>query len=199
MRDKEQTRERILTAAEKLFAAKGFHETAMDEIVQTANISKGGVYFHFPSKEQLFFALLDKLADTLHHEIQREIARRRGAVNKVQGALKVVLENLASKRRLAQILLRQGHGLGPSFERKRVEIYSRFAKLIKEHLDAAVAEGSISPIDTEITAYAWLGAINEVVLLWIYTGRPNPLTEALPVLSKIFLRGLGINQDINQE
>jgi AcrR family transcriptional regulator len=110
MRDKELTRERILEAAEKLFAEKGFHETAMDEIVRASKVSKGGVYFHFPSKEELFFALLDKLADALQREVQREIARRRGAVAKIQGALEVVLRTLTSQRYLAQIILRQGHG-----------------------------------------------------------------------------------------
>jgi AcrR family transcriptional regulator len=194
MRDKELTRERILEAAEKLFAEKGFHETAMDEIVQAARVSKGGVYFHFPSKEDLFFALLDKLANALQRDVQQEIARRSGAVNKIQGALEVVLRTLSGKRRLAQILLRQGYGLGPAFERKRLEIYSRFAKLIQENLDQAIAEGSIPPIHTEITAYAWLGAINELVLRWIYTGKPDPLTEALPALSEIFLRGIGIER-----
>ena len=194
MRDKELTRERILEAAEKLFAEKGFHETAMDEIVRAAKVSKGGVYFHFPSKEELFFALLDKLADALQREVQREITRRRGAVAKIQGALEVVLRTLTSHRHLAQIILRQGHGLGPSFERKRLEIYSRFARLIKENLDEALAEGSIPPINTEITAYAWLGAINELVLRWIYTGQPDPLTQTLPTLQELFLRGIGITQ-----
>jgi len=194
MRDKELTRERILEAAEKLFAEKGFHETAMDEIVRAAKVSKGGVYFHFPSKEELFFALLDKLADALQREVQREITRRRGAVAKIQGALEVVLRTLKSQRHLAQIILRQGHGLGPSFERKRLEIYSRFARLIKENLDEALAEGSIPPINTEITAYAWLGAINELVLRWIYTGQPDPLTQTLPTLQELFLRGIGITQ-----
>jgi TetR/AcrR family fatty acid metabolism transcriptional regulator len=194
MRDKELTRERILEAAERLFAEKGFHETAMDEIVRAAKVSKGGVYFHFPSKEELFFALLDKLADALQREVQREITRRRGAVAKIQGALEVVLRTLTSQRHLAQIILRQGHGLGPSFERKRLEIYSRFARLIKENLDEALAEGSIPPINTEITAYAWLGAINELVLRWIYTGQPDPLTQTLPTLQELFLRGIGITQ-----
>jgi AcrR family transcriptional regulator len=194
MRDKELTRERILEAAEKLFAEKGFHETAMDEIVRASKVSKGGVYFHFPSKEELFFALLDKLADALQREVQREIARRRGAVAKIQGALEVVLRTLTSQRHLAQIILRQGHGLGPSFERKRLEIYSRFARLIKENLDEALAEGSIPLINTEITAYAWLGAINELVLRWVYTGQPDPLTQTLPTLQELFLRGIGITQ-----
>lgn len=197
MRDKELTRERILDAAEKLFAQKGFHETAMDEIVQAAKVSKGGVYFHFPSKEALFFALLDKLAEALQQEVQQEIARRRGAVNKIQGALEVVLRTLSGKRQLAQILLRQGYGLGPAFERKRLEIYSRFARLIQKYLDQAVAEGSIPSINTEITAYAWLGAINELVLRWIYTGKPDPLAETLPALLEIFLRGIGIEHSHN--
>ncbi len=191
MGDKEHTRQRILEAAEQLFAEKGFHGTAMDEIVKTAKISKGGVYFHFPSKEKLFFAMLDRLADTLQHEVEQEISRRRGAVEKVQGALEIVLKNLARQRRLAQIILRQGYGLGPSFERKRLEIYSRFAQLIKEHLDQAIAEGSIPPLDTEVTAYAWLGAINELITRWLYTGRPDPLKESLPALLEIFLHSIG--------
>ncbi|MCX8104072.1 MAG: TetR/AcrR family transcriptional regulator, partial [Candidatus Bipolaricaulota bacterium] len=87
-----------------------------------------------------------------------------------------------------------GYGLGPAFERKRLEIYSRFARLIKEYLDEALAEGSIPSINTEITAYAWLGAINELVLRWLYTGKPDPLTEALPTLQELFLRGIGISQ-----
>ncbi len=197
MRDKDLTRERILEAAAKLFAEKGFYETAMDEIVQTAKVSKGGVYFHFPSKEELFFALLDKLAEALMRQVQSEIARRRGAVTKVQGALEVVLKGLTSQRHLAQIILRQGYGLGPSFERKRLEIYARFAQLIQRYLDEAVAEGAILPINTEITAYAWLGAITELVVRWLYTGQPDPLTEALPALQALFLRSIGVTQNTN--
>lgn len=191
MRDSEATRERILEAAEKLFAAKGFYETAMDEIVETARVSKGGVYFHFPSKEELFFALLDRLADKLQRDVERAIAQRRGALAKIEGALEAVLKTLAGKRRLAQILLRQGYGLGPAFERKRLEIYSRFAQVIQKHLDEAVAEGSIESVNTELTAYAWLGALNELVTRWIYTGKPDPLRESLPALTRLFLSSIG--------
>jgi len=110
MRDKELTRERILEAAERLFAEKGFHETAMDEIVRASKVSKGGVYFHFPSKEELFFALLDKLADALQREVQREITRRRGAVAKIQGALEVVLRTLQAIAILPRLSCVRGTG-----------------------------------------------------------------------------------------
>ncbi|MCS7274859.1 MAG: TetR/AcrR family transcriptional regulator, partial [Candidatus Bipolaricaulota bacterium] len=174
---------------------KGFYDTSVDEIVAEADVSKGGVYFHFPSKEELFFALLDKLADKLQHDVEAAIAQRRGALAKIEGALEAVFKTLSGKRRLAQILLRQGYGLGPSFERKRLEIYSRFARVIQKHLDEAVAEGSIGSINTELTAYAWLGALNELITRWIYTGKPDPLRESLPTLTRLFLSSIGAISD----
>ena len=48
IRDKEATRQRILEAAEEVFAEKGYHGAVVDDIVRTADMSKGGFYFHFP-------------------------------------------------------------------------------------------------------------------------------------------------------
>jgi AcrR family transcriptional regulator len=190
MRDKEATREKILSAAEAAFAEKGYHETLMDEIGQAAQTSKGAIYFHFPSKEKLFFALMDRLASMLQREVAREIAQRHGALAKVQGALEAVLTALGRHRQLAKLLLLQGYGLGSAFEAKRLEIYTQFAALIQEHLEEAVAESSIPPLDAEVTAYAWLGAINELIVRWLLTGRPDLKKRALPTLSALFLQGV---------
>ena len=53
-----QRRERVLDAAMHVFTRLGFRDAAVDEIAKQADTSKGGVYFHFPSKESLFLALL---------------------------------------------------------------------------------------------------------------------------------------------
>lgn len=56
-----QERERlILRAAEDLLLEKGYHETSMEEIAARVGISKGTVYLHFVSKEELVFALLQR-------------------------------------------------------------------------------------------------------------------------------------------
>jgi AcrR family transcriptional regulator len=49
----------ILKAAMVCFSKKGYHQTTMDDIVQVAGLSKGGLYVHFSSKKELFLALLD--------------------------------------------------------------------------------------------------------------------------------------------
>ncbi len=190
MPPKLQTRERIMEAAEAVFAEKGYHDAAMDEIVRRTSVSKGGLYFHFPSKERLFFAVMDHLGRRLVRRIEERIARQERAIDRLEVALTTALELLGRRRRLAKLLLIQGYSMGNAFEQKRTEIYSGFASLIEENLDRAVAEGSIFPVNTKITSYLWVGAINEVIIRWLYTGSPDPVREALPELKKILLPGL---------
>ena len=59
------TRQRILEAATEVFSEKGYHGAAVDDIVRESQTSKGSFYFHFPSKQDIFFALVDRLASSL--------------------------------------------------------------------------------------------------------------------------------------
>lgn len=52
------TRDAILAAAADLFAASGYHGTSMRQIAQAAGIALGGIYNHFPSKEEIFTAVI---------------------------------------------------------------------------------------------------------------------------------------------
>jgi AcrR family transcriptional regulator len=56
-------RETLLRAAGEVFAARGFTQASMDEIAEHAGYSKGALYWHFPSKEDMFFALLEERID----------------------------------------------------------------------------------------------------------------------------------------
>ncbi|MBM3924675.1 MAG: TetR/AcrR family transcriptional regulator [SAR202 cluster bacterium] len=190
VREKVTARDKIMEAAEALFAEKGYHDAAMDDIVRLTEVSKGGLYFHFPSKERLFFAVMDHLADRLVERVRKTVSQEPTALRRLEVALDTVLDSLGQKRPMAKLLLVQGYSMGNAFEKKRVELYSRFAVLIKENLDQAVTEGSIEDIDTEITSHIWLGAINEVVALWLYTGKPSPTKEARPVLKRLLLKSI---------
>ena len=78
MPPKLQTRERIMEAAEAVFAEKGYHDAAMDEIVRRTSVSKGGLYFHFSSKERLFFAVMDHLGPVSSAASKIESPRKKG-------------------------------------------------------------------------------------------------------------------------
>ena len=185
--DSRSTRERILDAAMNIFSAKGFHDTKLDEIVAEGGISKGSIYFHFPNKEKLFIALVDQFADLIERKAKEAIESEAEGILRVQVALEAVLETFGKYRLPAKLLLVQAVGLGTVFERKRMEVNDRFALLIKTYLDEAVADGSIAPVNTLIVAHAWMGAIYNVVIQWVYTGEPSKdeiIDALLPLLLK---------------
>lgn len=189
-----RTRDRILEAALSVFSHKGYHDARVDEIVEESQTSKGAVYFHFPSKEQIFLALVDEFAGLLEQKLIDTIRSEGDGVRGVDAALRVGLDTFARYRSLAKIFLIQAVGLGSAFEEKRLQILNRFAGVIKSYLDQAVAEGDIPPTDTQIAAYAWIGAINEVVIRWVHTGEPAP-EEIQPVLRALLLRSIGVSED----
>jgi len=181
------TRDRILDAALNVFSNKGYHDTRMDEIVEEASTSKGSIYFHFPNKERLFIALVDQFADLLERRVTEAIQQEEQGIKRVQVALETTLETFAKYRRPAKILLVQAVGLGTVFEKKRLEISDRFADLIRTYLDEAVTVGDIETVDTNIVSHAWMGAIYNVIIQWVYTGEPEKerIIEAmLPLLLK---------------
>jgi AcrR family transcriptional regulator len=57
---REETRERVLAAAARLFARRGFHATSLEAIADEAGYSRGAVYYNFADKEELFLELLDR-------------------------------------------------------------------------------------------------------------------------------------------
>ena len=78
---RDQRRIQLLDAASEVFAAKGYHAAAMDDIADVAGVSKPVLYQHFPSKLDLYLALLDQSCDRLvevveERQIEVEFGRK---------------------------------------------------------------------------------------------------------------------------
>lgn len=194
----DETRSRILDAAADVFADKGYHDARMDEIVEASDTSKGAVYHHFPSKNYIFFALIDKFTKLLEERLREAIEKEEHGLQRVDAAIKICMQTFGQHRTLAKIALVQAVGLGETFETKRREINDRFAGIIQTYLEQAIADDSIPAIDTEVAARAWMGALNEVVLRWVYTGSPNP-DRAAPALQTLLLRSIGVSEERIEE
>jgi AcrR family transcriptional regulator len=61
----ERSRRQILNAALKLFSHRGYGATSVDDIAKAARVSKGNIYHHFPDKETIFRALLDRYFEAM--------------------------------------------------------------------------------------------------------------------------------------
>jgi AcrR family transcriptional regulator len=186
----QQRHQRILDAATRVFSSKGYHGTLVDEIAAEAETSKGGVYFHFPNKQAIFLALLDRLAETLRQRVEAAVANEPDPVRRAEAALATVLDTFGGHRRLTRLFMVEALGAGPEFNARMLRIRASFADLIRVHLDEAVQTGVIPLLDTATAATAWFGAVNEVVTHWALDERASDLHDAYPTIRAMLLRGI---------
>ncbi len=187
------TRERILEAAADVFADKGYFGAAVDDIVRASDTSKGSFYFHFPNKQGIFTALLNHLTARLLGRVEAAIvARGADPVEQLDAALEAALTAFAQRKRLARLLLVEAAGIGHGTDDNLMAIHRRFTALIQRRLEQAASAGRIPPQDTALAACAWMGALNEVVLRWLYQGEPERLQDAIPGLRTLLLRSVGL-------
>lgn len=75
----EVTRQRILDAAKKLFAQKGYERTTIQDILdELEDLSKGAIYHHFKNKEAMLYALVDSDNERLLPQANQEDGSRNG-------------------------------------------------------------------------------------------------------------------------
>ena len=188
-------RERILDAAFTVFSRRGYRAAGVDEVGRQADTSKGGVYFHFPTKEKLFLELLRTTADRLVAKVERTIADVPDPIDRADLALRTVLSVFAGHRTMARLFLIDAVGAGPAFQAELQSLHERFIGLIAEQLDDAVEAGLIEPIDTHVAAMAWFGALNEVVMRWLIAEQLGRLEDTYPTLRAILLRSVGVSEE----
>jgi AcrR family transcriptional regulator len=188
-------RERILDAAFTVFSRQGYRQAGVDEVGRQAETSKGGVYFHFPTKEALFLELLRTTADRLVGKVERTVAGVSDPIDKADMALQTVLGVFAGHRTMARLFLIDAVGAGSEFQSELQRLHERFAAIISEQLDEAVADGSIPAIDTQVAGMAWFGALNEVVMRWLMAEQAGRLEDTYPTLRAILLRSVGVPED----
>lgn len=188
-------RERILDAAFTVFSQRGYRGAGVDEVGRQAETSKGGVYFHFPTKEKLFLELLRTTADRLVAKVERTIEPYDDPIARADAALRTVLGVFAGHRTMARLFLIDAVGAGSEFGAELQRLHERFAGIIAAQLDSAVAAGEIEPIDTRVAGMVWFGSLNEVVMRWLMESDHGRLEDAYPTLRTMLLQSVGIKAE----
>jgi isochorismate synthase len=183
--------EKILDAALRVFSRKGYRDAVVDDIASESDTSKGGIYFHFPGKQAIFLELLNRTAARLRRKIEETIVNEPHPIRRADEALLVVLRTFASHRAIARLFMIEALSAGKDFQLRLAEIHEEFAAIIKRELDEAVRQGYIQPLDTQIAASAWFGALNEVVMRWLLSNQPPRLYDAYESLRPLLIRSVG--------
>ncbi len=188
-------RDKILETAAEVFARKGYHETNVEEIVNQANTSKGGFYFHFPSKKDLFILLIDELGAKLVSKVE-DAGRKEGEpLERVFVALRAGIRTFTKYPTLSRLLLIEAPVSGSEFEGHRFAVYERLSAAVAEMLREADRDsGFLHEMDADIVARAWIGATSQLIVWWLHDPDGVDLQKATKTLEDMFRTALGCSR-----
>ncbi len=180
---KQRTREALLDASERVFAARGYHATQVADIVGEAGVGQGTFYRHFQSKRGIFEELFDRLVAGLLAGFEAPLATFPETLEEyrdmsLRGAHHAtgVIEHRADTLR---IILRDGPSVDEAFAARLEGIYERMAALGRLYLDHAVRVEMISPCDTELVAQLIVGYATRILSLWLDGRLPGRESEQI--------------------
>jgi len=185
-------RERILKAAIKVFARKGFYAARVSEIAKAAGVADGTIYLYFRNKDDVLISVFESRITRLV-EVMREIAQAdRPFDERFRALVELQLGLLEGRRELAEVVtvnLRQSSKLLKQYAAPFFTQYLEvIAGLVVEGQQRGVVRTDVNP---RVVARSLWGALDGVALTWaIGGGEPGQLARAAQQLSAIFLQGL---------
>ena len=159
------SRQEILRTAARLFQQQGYDATSMNDVAAALKLSKGGLYHHFQSKDEILFDLMDHAMDITQERVINPVRDIADPEERLRMLIRLHIEVVLSVRdREITVMLHENHPLSPSLRRRintRKKDYVHFVEnLIAEVQRARQSKGIVSP---RAAAFALLGMIN-----WIY-------------------------------
>jgi TetR/AcrR family fatty acid metabolism transcriptional regulator len=191
-------RERILRAAVKVFAKKGFYASRVSEIAKAAGVADGTIYLYFKSKDEVLTSLFEDRMSRLLEAMRSEIAAEPRAVAQVRKLIELQLGLLEGQRDLAEVItvnLRQSTALLKHFAQKRfTEYLELFASVIADGQRRGEFRGDVSP---RIISRAIFGALDGIAMTWaLGSAEPGGLHRAAKQLADVVLAGLEISSQV---
>ncbi|SEO73011.1 TetR/AcrR family transcriptional regulator [Paenibacillus sp. OV219] len=101
------SRDKILDAAARMFSRSGYHRSSMDEIALEAGVAKGTLYYHFPSKAQMFKALITEGLQMITDTIKTEINRDRSLQEQIETVIRLNVDLFLEYSELAHIFFNE--------------------------------------------------------------------------------------------
>jgi len=191
----EDKRRRILEAAVRVFAKKGYFAARVADVARRAGIADGTIYLYFRNKEDILVSLFDEVMKEHIARGREELRRVPGASAKLHAIAARHLRLLGENPDLAvvfQVELRQSTRF---MERFTASWFKDYLELLTAAIDEGQKDGSLRPeLPKKVLAKALFGALDEMVTSWMLGRRNYDLAELAAPVVELFLRGAQASQ-----
>ncbi|PYQ02184.1 MAG: TetR family transcriptional regulator [Acidobacteria bacterium] len=191
-RRSDDKRSRILQAAVKVFARRGYFAARVADVARRAGVADGTIYLYFRNKEDILVSLFDEVMSEHLEGKRREVEPGSDAPARLRAVAERHLGLLGRNRDLAvvfQVELRQSTKFMERFTASWLQDY--FA-LIAEIIEQGQREGTLrADLPVKVATKAFFGVLDEMVTSWILSRKQYDLVALAGPVVDLFLRGAG--------
>jgi AcrR family transcriptional regulator len=184
-------RKQLLAAAQEVFVANGYHAAAMDDIAERAGVSKPVLYQHFPSKLELYLALLDQHVEVLGEQVRSALQATDDNRRRVDGCIAAYFDFVDNPGGAFRLVFESDLRNEPAV-RERVERSLQIS--INALADTIARDTGFDRSEAELLSCGLAGLAEVSARWWLDSNGPNGArvdkTRAVALLSGLAWRGI---------
>ncbi len=167
-------RDRILTAAERIFARHGFFAAKVSDVAKEAGVADGTIYLYFKSKDELLISLFERRMQQVNDALHAAVAGIESPREQLRAFINAYLQLVHDEPTAAKVLtieLRQSSKFMKEYENPQ---FADFLRLLGGILAAAQAAGELDrAIPAHVAARMIFGVLDELALAWVLAKQPS--------------------------
>nr|WP_315233162.1 TetR/AcrR family transcriptional regulator [uncultured Albidiferax sp.] len=180
-RRKESRPSELLAAALDLFVEKGFAATRVEEVAQRAGVSKGTLFLYFPSKDELFKAVVRQTLAGRFHEWSDEVDSFTGSsAELLHYGMHSWWERVGNTQAsgMTKLMLSEAQNFPEMAAFYQAEVVQPYHSLVQRILQRGVDRGEFAAVDLELATYAVTAPLI-FLAMWKHSVGTHPCTASV--------------------
>lgn len=155
-----EIRDDILEAAAQLFEEQGYERATLDDIAKAVGIKKGSLYYHIRSKEDLLFALHQRLANELISNTRQALKAAESPEQRLRAIIRVAMRLIAEHKEEVTVFLHERHVLNSERWREVVSKRNAYQRMVEEVIADGIEAGVFQQVSVKVATLGVLGMTN---------------------------------------
>lgn len=180
-------RAEIIEATFFCIALKGYSNITMQDIADSAGVSKGVIHYYFRNKEELFLSVFEKLIGDLDAHIARRVAQADTPPEQIRAVIGAVFEKIRGNKKFQIVLLDfWAHSTrNATLKKVNASQYSRYRHLLKKIIADGIDQGQFRKCDPGQLASTLIGMIEGLLIQWVFDGKAFALARAQKMTEEV--------------
>ncbi|HBY98224.1 MAG TPA: TetR/AcrR family transcriptional regulator [Chloroflexi bacterium] len=184
-----EIREDIVKAAAHVFSRDGYQRATLEDVAQLVGIKKGSLYHHISSKEDLLFAIHDRLADELIANTRAALQGAETPADRLRRIMRVSMRLIAEHQEEVTVFLHERHTLTSERWQAVVAKRDEYEQIVAGVLAEGIEAGVFRPLPVRASTLGILGMINWGYQ-WFRPDGPLSADEIADLFTDIVLDGV---------